>query len=155
MIGAGAGIAPFRGFIQERYLHLQEQKDLDLARAVLYLGCRSSFGDRLYAEEMDKWSQFGAVNIKYAFSQQPDKSEGCKYVQDRLLMDAKLIEELWQKNAKLYVCGNSKFAQEAKVALKAVVKRALEERGEHADEQILKQRLEKMTEERFVTDVFG
>lgn len=155
MIGAGAGLAPFRGFIQERYQQLQEQKGLRLSPAVLYFGCRSRNADRLYADELDQWSSAGAVDIKYAFSRQPEESNGCKYVQDRLIQDEKTVEELWRSGAKIFVCGSSKLAVEVKKALRGMIKNVLEDRGEAADDDVLRTRLESVTEDRFVADVFG
>lgn len=155
MIGAGAGIAPFRAFVEERAEHFKVQKDLKLAPAVLYMGCRSSTADRLYADELDQWTGLGAVEVKYAFSQQPEKNEGCRYIQERLVQDRRTVETMWKQNAKIFVCGSSKLAQEIKRALRDIVKRALEERNEPTDDEMIRKQLELVTEDRFVTDVFG
>ena len=64
MIAAGTGIAPFRGFIQERAAQLVCGRDI--GPTILYYGCRTE-QDFLYSNEFDKWSKFGAVQIKICF----------------------------------------------------------------------------------------
>jgi hypothetical protein len=60
----------------------------------------------LYKEEFDEWERIGAVDVRYAFSKEPEKSEGCKYVQDRLWKDRKDTIELFDAGARVYVCGS-------------------------------------------------
>lgn len=48
MIGPGTGLAPFRGFIQERQLAKVEGKPL--GDTILYFGCRNKNQDYLYRE---------------------------------------------------------------------------------------------------------
>lgn len=48
MIGPGTGLAPFRGFIQER--HLAKKEDKQLGDTILYFGCRHKDQDFLYRE---------------------------------------------------------------------------------------------------------
>ena len=55
MLCAGTGIAPLRGFLQERATQMQAGRK-DLAPAILFVGCKSHIADRLYADEVDKWS---------------------------------------------------------------------------------------------------
>ncbi|KAK3698232.1 hypothetical protein LTR37_017057 [Vermiconidia calcicola] len=83
MFGAGTGMAPFRGFIQERAIQIAAGRKL--APALMFMGCRSSVRDRLYAEQIVEWVKAGAVDVRHAFSQEPEESRGCKRIQDRLL----------------------------------------------------------------------
>ena len=46
------------------------------------------------------------MDIRYAFSREPERSEGCKYLQDRMLRDKHDIREIWDKGAKVYICGS-------------------------------------------------
>lgn len=48
---------------------------------MLFYGCRSPETDALYDEEMAEWQRQGVVTVRYAFSQTPEQSEGCKYAQ--------------------------------------------------------------------------
>lgn len=109
MFAAGTGVAPFRGFLQQRAVQMSANPERKLAKAVLFLGCRSQTMDRLYAEEMDQWVKDDVVDIRYTFSKEPEKSEGCKYVNERMKHDADLLRQLWKDGARVYVCGSRVF----------------------------------------------
>jgi len=55
MFCAGTGLAPFRGFVQPHAIQMQASPHSTLAPALLFVGCRSSLKDRLYATELDEW----------------------------------------------------------------------------------------------------
>ena len=78
----------------------------NLAPALLFFGCRDPEADCPYREEFLEWQKAGAVDIRYAFSRHPEKSEGCKYVQHRLWKDREEVRGLWKRGAKLFVCGS-------------------------------------------------
>lgn len=48
MIGPGTGLAPFRGFIQERDVCVKEGKTV--GDTILYFGCRKRSEDYIYEE---------------------------------------------------------------------------------------------------------
>lgn len=78
---AGSGLAPMRGFLQERAL--QKKAGREVGRAVLFFGCRRPDEDFLYADsDLKEWEELGVVEVRPAFSRAPEKSEGCKYVQE-------------------------------------------------------------------------
>jgi cytochrome P450/NADPH-cytochrome P450 reductase len=95
LIGAGSGIAPFRGFIQERALQkyvcsrtrisgatdCRRSAGRDVGKTMLFYGCASPEKDALYDQEMAEWERQGVVTVRYAFSEVPEQSEGCKYAQ--------------------------------------------------------------------------
>ena len=128
MFAAGTGLAPFRGFIEQRAIQLESNPNTKLAPAHLFLGCRSSEKDRLYAAQIDEWERKGAVKIYYAFSQEPDKSNGCKHVDDRMLKEIDTISNAWIAGARAYVCGNRGFAQSVEKATRSIVEKRLEAR---------------------------
>ncbi|KAL6712977.1 hypothetical protein ACLMJK_009532 [Lecanora helva] len=109
MICAGTGLAPFRAFVHQRFLQIAAGRAL--APAILFIGCRHPELDKLYAKDLTAWSQAGAVDIRYAFSQQPEESEGCRYVQERVWHDRGDLRQLWGMRAKVFVCGNGKLGE--------------------------------------------
>lgn len=81
MIAAGSGVAPMRGFIQERAL--QREAGRDVGKMTLFFGCRSPDDDFLYSKtDFEAWAKLGILEIRPAFSGDSEKSEGCKYVQE-------------------------------------------------------------------------
>ena len=81
MFAAGSGLAPMRGFLQERAM--QKQAGRDVAKSLLFFGCRRPEEDFLYGDaELKAWQELGIVDVRPAFSRAADKSEGCGYVQE-------------------------------------------------------------------------
>lgn len=105
MLCAGTGIAPFRGFIQERALRAASlpagQKP---GKALLFFGCRHAEQDFLYANELRAWEQAGIVELRPAFSTQGDP---IKYVQHRLWQDRDEVIGMFKAGARVFVCGDA------------------------------------------------
>ena len=81
MFAAGSGVAPMRGFIQERAL--QKEAGRDVGKMTLFFGCRSPDEDFLYSKtDFEEWSKLGILDVRPAFSRDTEKSEGCRYVQE-------------------------------------------------------------------------
>lgn len=120
MIAAGSGIAPFRGFIQMRAL--QSKAGKRLAPALLFFGCRTPEDD-LYRTELDQFEADSIVQVRRACSRMPGSSEAqnCKYVQDRISLEADRLEELWRQNAHIYVCGSMRMAEEVRSRLQHIL----------------------------------
>jgi len=154
MFGAGSGIAPFRGFIEERATQIKEG-GRNLAPAVLFFGCRDPEGDGLYVEQLKEWEKLGAVEVKYAFSRDVAKSEGCKYVQDRMIKDSKKVVEMWETGAKVYVCGAPEVAQELGKVARELFMETVKSRGNDVDEQKAEEWMKNWRGERVVSDVFA
>ncbi len=73
MFAAGSGIAPFRGFVEERAVLKAEGKDV--GPMVLFFGCHAPDVDYLYADaELKVWAECGVVDVRTAFSRQPEAS---------------------------------------------------------------------------------
>lgn len=105
MVCAGTGLAPFRAFVQERALQIRSGKQL--APALLFYGCAAPDRDALYENEFAEWQEQGAVELRHAFSRAPEKSFGCRHVQDRIWHDRADATKLFWKNAQVYMCGSS------------------------------------------------
>lgn len=104
MIAAGTGVAPFRGFLQER-----ASRGEPCAKSALFFGCDHPEVDWLYKEELASWQEEGLVSLHTAFSEAPD--EEVLFVQHRLWREKELVKELLGRGAVFYVCGDgSKMA---------------------------------------------
>lgn len=101
MIGPGTGLAPFRGFIQERNFSKEEGKPV--GETVLYFGCRKRSEDFIYEEELLDYEKKGVVKLHLAFSR--DQAQKV-YVSHLLEKEA---DEVWriigENNGHVYICG--------------------------------------------------
>jgi cytochrome P450/NADPH-cytochrome P450 reductase len=154
MFCAGSGIAPFRGFIQERSILIKEGSR-KLAKALLFVGCRAPELDALYTDEMAEWMKIGAVDVRYAFSKETNKSEGCRYIQDRMLKDKQDVYDLWKADAKVLVCGSHVVAKEIGRVAKQLLAEDMKAKGKETTELELEAWMTKNKNERFVSDVFS
>ena len=152
MFGAGTGIAPFRGFIQERAIQLAGGRKL--APALMLMGCRSETKDRLYGEEIDAWAKAGAVDVRYAFSRESKTSDGCRYVQHRLLKDREDVLRLWRDGAKVFTCGSPDVSEGLSEVAQQILVESMEERGEKMTADEARDWFREKRNERFVVDVF-
>ncbi|KAL1888068.1 hypothetical protein Sste5346_009805 [Sporothrix stenoceras] len=160
MFCAGSGFAPFRGFLQERAVQIRSG-NRKLAPATFFVGCRSPEADRLYADEVDEWVRDGVVDVRYAFSKDPENklAAGCRYVPERLLHDKDDVVKQWKAGAKVYTCGSGQVAKDlGAAALKLILERARAQAGEGeavaATEEEAAAWMQQRHNERFVTDVF-
>lgn len=149
MICAGTGLAPFRGFIQERAMQAQEGRRL--GRALLFFGCNHPDVDFLYKEELAAWEKAGVVEVRPAFSDLPQ--EWGKFVQHRLWHDRKDVVQLFQQNAKVFACGD---ARKLLPALRETAALIYREAGQCSAEEAERWVAElEQTHSRFYADVFA
>jgi cytochrome P450/NADPH-cytochrome P450 reductase len=117
MVGAGTGMAPFRGFCQERAG--LAARGVPIAESLLVLGCRDPEDDLLYADELARYEKDGVARIVTACSRVPGYPH--RYVQDALEAETDAVWELLQADAVVYVCGNAAtMAPGVRAALAAV-----------------------------------
>jgi len=121
MIGAGAGVSPFRGFWEELRLGPQE------APATLFFGCRHPEQDWLFKEEMKAAVKVANVHTNpvlrmqaakaspkrplaclfTAFSR-PETDQKGEYVQDHVRAQANSVKHWVEKmNGCIFICGST------------------------------------------------
>ncbi len=146
MIGPGTGLAPFRGFLQERAA--QRANGTALGPAILFFGCRYPDQDFIYAEELKAFAAAGLADLHVAFSR---AGETKTYVQDLILAQAEAVFALVDRGAVIYVCGDgSKMEPGVKRALIDIRRRRSDgdEAAEHWMDEMGRQN-------RYVLDVWA
>ncbi len=114
MVGPGTGIAPFRGFLQDREAAGAH------GRNWLFFGDQRRASDFVYEAELSGWEASGLLTrLDTAFSRdQPSKV----YVQDRMRENAGELWEWIRKGANFYVCGDAKrMAKDVDAVLHEVI----------------------------------
>jgi sulfite reductase (NADPH) flavoprotein alpha-component len=101
MIATGTGIAPFRGFLQDRN-HRKATGD-----NWLFFGDRHAESDFLYQNELEDYLEKGILTrLNTAFSR--DQAEKI-YVQHLMLENSKeLFQWINDRDAEIYICGNKR-----------------------------------------------
>lgn len=105
LVGAGTGVAPFRGFIGDR-LAAQAAGE-PFTSALCFFGVRHPDVDYLFRDEFEAAERAGVVRMRPAFSRRPE--DEIRYVQDRITADA---DEVWamlgdpDMDAHVYICGD-------------------------------------------------
>ncbi|KAI0785222.1 cytochrome P450 oxidoreductase [Abortiporus biennis] len=120
MIGPGTGVAPFRGFVQERVAMARRTIEkngpeglADWGSIRLYFGSRTSHQDYLYKDEWTDYAKelHGKFTMRCAFSREPPfKPDGSKiYVQDLIWEDQEQIADaILNGKGYVYICGDAK-----------------------------------------------
>jgi cytochrome P450/NADPH-cytochrome P450 reductase len=147
MIGPGTGLAPFRGFLQERAALAAEGNTL--GPAMLFFGCRRAEQDFLYADELKDWEGQGLVELHVAFSR---AGSARTYVQDLIAAQGERVWRLIAQGAIVYVCGDGGKMEPAVKAALARLHREKTDASEHA----AKDWIEAMgAQNRYVLDVWA
>jgi NADPH-ferrihemoprotein reductase len=126
MVGPGTGLAPFRGFLQERAA--MASAGTALGPATLFFGCRAPGCDDIYADELRAFcapqppargspaARRGAAaaapgapplsELELCFSRQPGQPK--RYVQAALAERRAAVWAALQAGGALYVCGDAR-----------------------------------------------
>jgi cytochrome P450 / NADPH-cytochrome P450 reductase len=103
MVGPGTGVAPFRGFLQERMA--LKQRGVPVGPSLLFFGCRDPLQDFLYEEELRGFEAAGVTRLLCAFSREPGKAK--TYVQHAIRENGEEVWPLLQQEAAVFVCGEA------------------------------------------------
>ncbi|KAG9115183.1 NADPH-cytochrome P450 reductase [Ceratobasidium sp. 392] len=145
MIGPGTGVAPFRGFVQERVALARKAIEkngpdalADWGQISLYYGCRHENEDFLYKDEWPGYAEElkGKFVMRNAFSRSgPRKPDGSKiYVQDLLWEDrAAVSDAINDKRGYVYICGEAKNMSKA---VEDVLVKIFNEAGKNGAEEL-------------------
>ncbi|WP_295558419.1 flavodoxin domain-containing protein [uncultured Hyphomicrobium sp.] len=143
MIGAGTGVAPYRGFIEER------SENGDKGKSWLFFGERNFSNDFLYQLEWQDHLASGALTrIDVAFSRdQPEKI----YVQHRLWERREELLKWLDDGAHIYVCGDEKgMAKDVDTTLVKILAEAAK-----GDEEVGRAKLKELAKaNRYQRDVY-
>lgn len=143
MIGPGTGLAPFRGFLQERAARGASGDNW------LFFGDRHRADDFIYEEEILAFSSSGVLDrLDLAFSR--DQAQKI-YVQTRMLEQGKDLYDWLERGAHIYVCGDaSRMAKDVDSALRTIIETHRAKGPADADEYVANLKRAK----RYVRDVY-
>ncbi|ALL77080.1 cytochrome P450 [Pseudonocardia sp. EC080610-09] len=148
MIGAGTGMAPFRGFCEER-MALYE-RGVPVAESLLVLGCRDPLHDLLYAGELRAFTDAGVARLLPAYSRMPGHPH--RYVQHVLAAEAETVWKVLEQDAVVYVCGNANtMAPAVREALVTLYRDRSEGTADEGDAWLAALR----AEGRYLEDIWG
>ena len=147
LVGAGSGIAPLRAFLVD--LERRAESRDDAARALLFFGTHGRDTDYLYADEYERLTGKGLLDVRPAFSRQPEGD--VKYAQDALWRDRDEVWELITSGAKVLVCGDARtLVPGVRETLTEIIREKVGDRQE-AERRLHAMETETMT---FVTESF-
>ncbi|MBV9577167.1 MAG: flavodoxin domain-containing protein, partial [Chloroflexi bacterium] len=147
MVGTGTGLAPYRGFLQER-AELQKSGKT-LGPALLFFGCRNPAQDYLYEDELRDFELAGVGSVVCAFSRLENQPR--MYVQDAIKAQADDVWSLLESGGIIYVCGDaSRMAPDVRKAFASLYQQRTGVDEASADAWVS----ELVTQQRYVADVW-
>lgn len=143
MIGAGTGIAPFRGFLQER------RALGHTGRNWLFFGDRHRAENFYYGNDLTGMVTDGFLNrLDLAFSRDQRKRI---YVQDNMIAEGAQLWAWLQDGAHLYVCGDAAgMARDVDTALDTIIGT----HGQLSAEAARDYKRELVADKRYLRDVY-
>lgn len=147
LVGAGTGLAPLYGMLQDRAA--RGVRAGEAAPVALYAGFRAE-AEFLQRAELMAWRRGGELSrLAVAFSR---KGPAKAYVQDAIDRDGAIVWDILRRpQARLVVCGDAKMAQDVEERLLHVIQR--EGRLAYPAALGLVQAMKR--EDRFIEDVWG
>ena len=126
MIGPGTGVAPFRGFLEER----EEQEAI--GKSWLFFGDQHYVTDFMYQVEWQRWLNDGVLTkMDVAFSRDTDEKV---YVQHKIAENSEELYQWIEEGAVIYVCGDEKhMAVDVHETLLSLIEKEGNKNREEAD----------------------
>ncbi|MFF5279770.1 cytochrome P450 [Streptomyces sp. NPDC000133] len=148
LIGPGTGIAPLRGFLEERAS--QQENGTEVGLSQVFVGCRHPEHDYFYRQEMQNWEQSGIAQVHTAFS--AVAGHPARFVQNAIANAADSVWQAIEDGAYIYVCGDGRrMAPAVREALAAIYRQRT-----GADDETAQQWLAQLeADERYQQDVFA
>ncbi|KAB8235836.1 bifunctional cytochrome P450/NADPH--P450 reductase [Aspergillus alliaceus] len=148
MACAGTGLAPFHAFVEERAI--KKAGGIKVGPALLFYGCNSPDEDDMYRDEFDKWQAQGVVDVRRAYSHNPQASKNCKHIQDRIWADRDESANFFRQGAQIYICGAGVVGLGIEKAMARIRAEAVGE-----DEQTALKWVQDLKGDRYWADVFA
>lgn len=148
LIGPGTGIAPLRGFLEERAT--QHANGTRVGLSQVFVGCRHPEHDYFYRQEMQDWQQVGIAQVHTAYS--AVTGHPARFVQNAIANAADTVWQAIQDGAYIYVCGDGRrMAPAVREALAAIYRQ-----NTGSDDETAQQWLAQLeADERYQQDVFA
>ncbi|WP_392871905.1 bifunctional cytochrome P450/NADPH--P450 reductase [Streptomyces sp. LN499] len=148
LIGPGTGIAPLRGFLEERAT--QHENGIEVGLSQVFVGCRHPKHDYFYQQEMQAWEQSGIAQVHTAYS--AVTGHPARFVQNAIANAADTVWQAIQDGAYVYVCGDGRrMAPAVREALAAIYRKHT-----GSDDEAAQQWLAQLeADERYQQDVFA
>ncbi|MDE0546896.1 bifunctional nitrate reductase/sulfite reductase flavoprotein subunit alpha [Microbacterium sp. C7(2022)] len=143
MIGPGTGIAPFRGFLQER------RATGATGRNWLFFGEQHEATDFYYRDELSQFRAEGVLSrLDLAFSRDQRQKV---YVQDRMIEHGAELYRWLQDGACVYVCGDaSRMAEDVDAALVQII----QQHGSMSHDDAVRYKADLVSAKRYARDVY-
>lgn len=121
MLGAGTGVAPFRGFMQER----ARMGDLGqrVGKILLFMGFRHPKLDFIYEDDWNHWREgLGSDVFRFWTAFSRESKDNKVYIQDRLQENAQEVMDLLEGDlwCHVYICGSAAMARDVLTCLRAM-----------------------------------
>ena len=148
MLSAGTGIAPMRGFIQERAA-IKRAGVRKLGPAILFFGCRHPDKDFIYRHELTEWESEGVVEVIPCFSK-PSNGQAGRHVPDALWEHRNRVWDMFRDGGNIYLCGSAaRLGRSAAEMCRRIWREKTGKSELEAEEW-----LEQVKNDRYVSDVY-
>lgn len=108
MLGAGTGLAPFRGFVREFMVEKGSR-----SKTVLFFGCTKSDEDFIYKEELDQATKADPPALKEMITAFSREQKEKIYVQHRLREKSGDVKQMIDNGGYIFVCGATSMGKQA------------------------------------------